>query len=74
MVDCELFKLAPNELIEAKLYTLQKKRIKQAEIIELNYNIKSKERDLLLKVDDLKKMGLTSDKLCAAYVEKKIRI
>ena len=47
MVDCELFKLAPNELIEAKLYTLQKKRIKQAEIIELNYNIKSKERKRL---------------------------
>lgn len=70
--ECELFKMTPKELVEAKLYTLQKMRLKQAEIIELNYNIKSKERDLLLKVDDLKKMGLPSDKLRAAYVEKKL--
>ena len=72
MVDCELFKLAPNELIEAKLYTLQKYRVKEAQIINLKQLIGLKETELLLETD-FKAEGCTNEKQRTAYINSKLR-
>lgn len=72
MVDCELFKLAPNELIETKLYTLQKYRVKEAQIINLKQLIGLKETELLLETD-FKAEGLTNEKQRSAYINNKLR-
>lgn len=72
MVDCELFKLAPNELIEAKLYTLQKYRVKEAQIINLKQLIGLKETELLLETD-FKAEGCTNEKQRSAYINNKLR-
>ena len=49
MSDCELFKLAPNELIEAKLYTLQKRKIKESEIISFKTRDTIKRKRIIVK-------------------------
>ena len=63
----ELFKLTLIELTEAKLYTLQKMRIKQAEIIELEQNIKDNENQLWLSTD-FKAEGCTNDTMRKSFV------
>lgn len=72
MVDCELFKLAPNELIEAKLHTLQKYRVKEAQIINLKQLTSLKETELLLETD-FKAKGCTNEKQRTAYINNKLR-
>jgi hypothetical protein len=72
MVDCELFKLTPNELIESKLYTLQKYRVKEAQIINLKQLIGLKETELLLGTD-FKAEGCTNEKQRTAYINNKLR-
>lgn len=68
---CELFKMTPQELVEAKLYTLQKMRVKQAEIISQKQAIKTKENTLLLTID-FKAEGCTNEKQRTAYVNSKL--
>ena len=72
MVDCELFRYTPNQLIEAKLYTFQKYRIKEAEIINLKQLIGLKETELLLETD-FKAEGCTNEKQRTAYINNKLR-
>ena len=69
---CELFKMTPQELVEAKLYTLQKMRVKQAEIISQKQAIKTKENTLLLTID-FKAEGCTNEKQRTAYINNKLR-
>lgn len=71
--DCELFKLNPNELLEAKLYTLQKIRVKEAEIIHSKQLISVKEQALLLETD-FKALGYTNEKQRTAYINKELRM
>ena len=63
----ELLKLTIDELCEAKTYTYQKLRIKQAEIIKLEQSIKSDE-NLLWLTTDFKAEGCTNDKTRNAFV------
>ena len=69
--NCELFKMTPRELVEAKLYTLQKYRNKQAETIELNNKIKKEETKQWLTAD-FKAAKCTTDKLRGHYVKDKV--
>ena len=66
-IPCELFYLKPIELVEAKLYTLQKIRIKEAEIIALEQEIKSNENGLWLTTD-FKTEGCTNETMRKAFV------
>ena len=66
-IPCELFYLKPIELVEAKLYTLQKIRIKEAEIIALEQELKSNENGLWLTTD-FKAEGCTNDTMRKAFV------
>ena len=71
-IPCELFYLKPIELVEAKLYTLQKIRIKEAEIIALEQEIKSNENGLWLTTN-FKEEGCTNDKTRKAFVENEVQ-
>ena len=66
-IPCELFYLKPIELVEAKLYTLQKIRIKEAEIIDLKQKIKTIETDLWLTTD-FKAEGCTNETMRKSFV------
>lgn len=66
-IPCELFYLKPIELVEAKLYTLQKIRMKEAEIIALEHQIKSDETSLWLTTD-FKAEGCTNDTMRKQFV------
>ena len=70
--ECELFKMAPKELVEAKLYTFQKMRLKQGVIINLKQLISLEENRLLLETD-FKEKGLTNEKQRTAYINNELR-
>lgn len=69
---CELFKMTPKELVEAKLYTYQKMRIKQEKIINLKQLINLEESKLLLETD-FKEKGLTNEKQRTAYINNELK-
>lgn len=69
--ECELFKYNPQELIEAKHYTLQKLRLKQAEIIKLKQEIRARENTLLL-ITDFKAVGCTNKEQRTAYINDEV--
>lgn len=68
----ELFKLTIDELCEAKLYTYQKLRIKQAEIIILEQSIKEDENKLWLTTD-FKAEGCTNETTRKAFVNQHLK-
>lgn len=68
---CELFRYTPMQLVTAKLYTFQKMRIKEAEIIELTLKIKKEETHQWLTAN-FKEAGCTTDKLRGHYVKDKV--
>ena len=70
--ECELFKYTPKELVEAKLYTFQKMRLKQGVIINLKQLISLEENRLLLETD-FKEKGLTNEKQRTAYINNELR-
>ena len=70
-IPCELFYLKPIELVEAKLYTLQKIRQKEAEIIALEQEIKGNESALWLTTD-FKAEGCTNDIMRKAFVNQQL--
>lgn len=70
--ECELFKMAPKELVEAKLHTFQKMRLKQGVIINLKQLISLEENRLLLETD-FKEKGLTNEKQRTAYINNELR-
>lgn len=69
---CELFHMTAMELVEAKLYTLQKYRVKQSEIIELENEILDTKNKLWLTTD-FKAEGCTNDKMRNAFVEDELK-
>ena len=69
--ECELFKYNSKELIEAKHYTLQKLRLKQAEIIKLKQEIRARENTLLLIID-FKAAGCTNKEQRTAYINDEV--
>ena len=71
-IPCELFYLKPIELVEAKLYTLQKIRQKEAEIIALEQEIKGNESALWLTTD-FKANGCTNDTMRKAFVHQEVQ-
>ena len=71
-IPCELFYLKPIELVEAKLYTLQKIRIKEAEIISLQHQIKTDETGLWLTTD-FKAEGCTNDTMRKAFIHQELK-
>lgn len=71
-IPCELFYLKPIELVEAKLYTLQKIRQKEAEIIALEQEIKGNESALWLTTD-FKAEGCTNDTMRKAFVHQEVQ-
>ena len=63
--------MTPKELVEAKLYTYQKMRIKQEKIINLKQLINLEEIKLLLETD-FKEKGLTNEKQRTAYINNEL--
>lgn len=70
--ECELFKMTPKELVEAKLYTYQKMRLKQGAIINLKQLINLESSNLLLETD-FKEKGCTNEKQCIGYINNELR-
>lgn len=70
--NCELFEMTPKELVEAKLYTYRKMRLKQGVIINLKQLISLEENRLLLETD-FKEKGLTNEKQRTAYINNELR-
>lgn len=70
--NCELFKLTPLELVEAKLYTLQRIRETEKKILMQKRRIKSKEAELLFHTD-FKALGCTNEKMRNAYITTQLK-
>ena len=71
-IPCDLFYLKPIELVEAKLYTLQKIREKEAEIIALDQQIQTNINSLWL-ITDFKAEGCTNDTMRKAFVNSEVQ-
>lgn len=71
-VPCELFVYKKMELIEAKLNTLQKIRIKEAQIIDSEHKIREAEMVLWLTTD-FKAEGCTNETMRKAFVNQHLK-
>lgn len=71
-IPCRLFYLTKIELVEAKLYTIQKLRMKESEIIELEHKIKETENVLWLTTD-FKAEGCTNETTRRAFVNQHVK-